>query len=337
MTIHANDVSRPAGIIRLANSFCDAKALLTAVELGLFDTLSAGPADLGQIREKLGLDGRGLSDWLDLLVELGLLERDGDRYRNAAGAGRFLVRGAATYIGGFLERSNRNLYPAWGRLADALRTGQPQSGSSFDAVVENPRILGQFINSMDALTRTLGPQLIAAWDGWDRYGSVLDVGGCRGALAAQIVAANPNLAGHVFDLPQMEPFFDGLATERGLRDRLTFHGGSFFTDPLPPADVVVLGHVLHDWDAGQREFLIRKAFDSVRPGGTLLIYDRMLDRASSRVENLVISLDMLLVTDGGSEYTVAEATGHCLRAGFADAESRDLGDDDTLVIARKTA
>ncbi|WP_320065198.1 methyltransferase [Micromonospora sp. RTGN7] len=329
------DTSRPAGIIRLANSFCDAKALLTAVELGLFTILRSGPATEDEIREKLGLHGRGLSDWLGLLVELSLLERADGRYRNAAGADRFLVNGEQSYIGGFLERSNRNLYPAWGRLADALRTGQPQSGSSFDAVVQNPRILSQFINSMDALTRTLGPQLINAYEGWGDYHSVLDVGGCRGSLAAQIVTANPNLSGHVFDLPQMEPFFTEQAAETGLTDRLTFHGGSFFTDPLPSADIVVMGHVLHDWDREQRGFLIEKAFQSVNPGGVLLVYDRMLDRASSRVENLVISLDMLLVTDGGSEYPVDEVTGHANRAGFAQVESRLLGDDDTLVVARK--
>ncbi|MGC5021017.1 methyltransferase [Micromonospora sp. DT47] len=337
MTTTAIDTSRPAGIIRLANSFCDAKALLTAVDLGLFTTLRSGPATEDEIREKLGLHGRGLSDWLDLLVELSLLEHSDGRYRNAAGADQFLVSGERSYIGGFLERSNRNLYPAWGRLTDALRTGQPQSGSSFDAVVQNPRILSQFINSMDALTRTLGPQLIAAYDGWGGYRSVLDVGGCRGSLAAQIVTANPNLTGHVFDLPQMEPFFDEQAAEKSLTDRLTFHGGSFFTDPLPTADIVVMGHVLHDWDREQRRFLVEKAYQSVNPGGVLLVYDRMLDRASSRVENLVISLDMLLVTDGGSEYTVGEVTEHAKNAGFETVESRLLGDDDTLVVARRAS
>ncbi|MEW2380540.1 methyltransferase [Micromonospora sp. NPDC047707] len=337
MTTTATDTSRPAGILRLANSFCDAKALLTAVELGLFTTLRAGPASVEEIRGKLGLHGRGLSDWLDLLVELRLLQEVDGRYRNGSGADRFLVRGEESYIGGFIERSNRNLYPAWGRLGEALRTGKPQSGSSFEAVVENPQILKQFIHSMDALTRVLGPQLIEAFGEWSDHASVLDVGGCRGSLAAQIVTAHPNLAGHVFDLPQMEPFFTEQAAEKGLTDRLTFHGGSFFENPLPQADIVVMGHVLHDWDRDQRKFLVEKAFHAVNPGGVLLVYDRMLDRPSSRVENLVISLDMLLVTDGGSEYPVGELREHAEAAGFVKIEDRLLGDDDTLVVARKAA
>ncbi|MGP4026359.1 methyltransferase [Actinomadura sp. 3N407] len=335
MTTTAPDTGTPSGILQLANAFCDAKAVLTAVELGLFTTLHDKPAGQEEIRGALGLHGRGLADWLDLLVELDLLTKKDGRYHNRPGADRYLVRGQESYIGGFIERSNRNLYPAWGRLSEALRTGESQTGSSFEAVVQNPKILGQFIHSMDAFTRVLGPQLISAYDGWSGYGSVLDVGGCRGALTAQIVKAHPHLSGKVFDLPQMEPFFDELVAEKSLAGRVSFHGGDFFADPLPSADIVVLGHVLHDWDRDQRGLLVRKAYDSVNPGGVLLVYDRILDRASSRAANLLVSLDMLLVTDGGSEYEVSELREHAEGAGFTDVTAQDLGEDDTLVIARK--
>jgi SAM-dependent methyltransferase len=336
MTSVVNDTGTPAGILRLANAFCDAKALLTAVELGLFTMLRSGPATQEEIRQALDLHGRGLSDWLSLLVGLNLLEREDGRYRNAPGADRYLVRGEQTYIGGFLERSNRNLYPAWGKLTDALRSGKQQSGSDFFKMIDNPRVLGQFINMMDALTHVLGPQLIEAYHGWGDYQSILDVGGCRGNMASQIVKAHPHLEGHVFDLPQMSPFFDEKVAEYGLTGRVNFHGGNFFTDELPvKADIVIFGHALHDWDPDQRRMLVRKAFDSVNPGGVLLVYDRMLDDESIHVENLVISLDMLLVTDGGSEYTVTELREHAELAGFTSIEASPLGDYDTLVVCHK--
>ncbi|QMU78172.1 methyltransferase domain-containing protein [Streptacidiphilus sp. PB12-B1b] len=339
MTTNAPDIGTAAGILRLGNAFCDAKALLTAVELDLFTHLHGAPggsATVDEIREGLSLHGRGLRDFLDLLVALKILERSDGRYSNAPGAEAHLVRGSEAYVGGFLFRSSRNLYPAWGRLEEALRSGKQQSGSDFDEVTRNPAILRQFIGSMDAFTNVLGAQLIEAFD-WSGHTSVLDVGGARGNLASQIQRAQPHLSAHVFDLPAMEPFAKELKAELGLGDELQFHGGSFFTDPLPSADVVILGHVLHDWDPEQRSALVHKAFDAVRPGGALLVYDRMLDDEPDHAENLVISLDMLLVTDGGSEYPASEIVEYAEHAGFAGTEVTPLGDYDTLVVARKAA
>jgi hypothetical protein len=140
----------------------------------------------------------------------------------------------------------------------------------------------------------------------------------------------------VFDLPQMEPFFDEHIGYMGLTGRMSFHGGDFFETPLPSGDVVVLGHVLHNWDETQRAFLVRKAFDAVNPGGTLLVYDRILhEDGRNQVENLVISLDMLLVSQGGSEYTVDELRTHAKAAGAVSVTARPLGEYDTLVVCEK--
>jgi SAM-dependent methyltransferase len=334
MTTTELDVGTAAGLLRLGNAFCDAKALLTAVELDLFGALKNGPATEEEIRERLRLHGRGLSDFLHLLAALGVLVKTGEAFGNAAGAQRHLVPGGESYIGGFLQRSNRNLYPAWGRLSEALRTGKPQSGGSFAEVLERPAVLRQFIGMMDALTQQLAPALVEAFP-WSRYGSLLDVGGCRGNLAAHLVTANPGLRGHVFDLPPMAPFFAEHVEAQGVADRLEFHGGDFFADPLPAADVVVLGHVLHDWDADQRRQLVRAAYAATNPGGALVVYDRMLDDDPRHVENLVISLDMLLVTDGGSEYPVQELRAAAAAAGFERITDQPLGDFDTIVVCHK--
>jgi len=335
MTTTTPDVSTAAGILRLGNAFCDAKALLTAVELDLFGVLHQTGATEEEIRQRLDLHGRGLRDFLALLVSLGLLAEENGRYTNAEGADRYLVRDIPTFIGGFLLRSSRNLYPAWGKIADALRTGEKQSGGEFSELTKVPALLKQFIGMMDALTQQLGPELTQAIE-WARYRSVLDVGGCRGSLAGQLVKAHPHLSGHVFDLPAMVPFFDEHIDNLGLTGLVRFHGGSFFEVPLPKADVVILGHVLHDWDADQRAYLVEKAFQAVLPGGVLLAYDRMLGDERNLVENLVISLDMLLVTDGGSEYPAEEIHQHARAAGFASSTAQPLGDYDTLVICRKS-
>lgn len=335
MTSTVSDLSTAEGILRLGNAFCHSKALLTAVHLNVFGELHAEPLREKELGARLKLHGRGSSDFLQLLVALGLLEFHDGKYRNSPSADRFLVPGQPAHIGGFLRRTDTNRYPVWGRLAEALRTGKPQYEGDFQKMLSDPALLDQFVQMMDGLTQMLGPSLIEAFD-WSGSRSIVDVGGCRGNVAGQVVRAVPLLTGHVFDLPQMEPFFTEHVARMGLSDRMRFHGGNFFTDDLPAGDVVVMGHVLHNWDEQQRGHLVRKAYESVNPGGALLVYDRMLGEDGRQVENLVISLDMLLVSEGGSEYTTDELHGHAASAGFGSITAEPLGEYDTLVICRKS-
>ncbi|SFD47215.1 methyltransferase [Streptomyces aidingensis] len=334
-TSAAPDTS-PVDFVDLTLSLCNAQALLTGLELGLFTALHAAPADAATIRSRLGLAGRGLSDWLDLLVCNGLLERDGERYRNTPAADRYLVRNSPAYTGEVLQR---RLFPALSGLTESLRTGRPHAGEEFMEAVHGLDVLRHFANQMDHITEPLAPLLIKAYDGWERHGSVLDVGGCRGNVVSHILAAHPHLTGQVFDLPTLAPLFEEKAAQRGMTGRMTFHPGDFLTDPLPPADLVLIGHVLVNWDAERRGLLIRKAFDCLTPGGALLVYDRMLTGSPGDTEsaNLRVSLSMLLVTTGGSSYTFGHLCDQAAAAGFADVGRHRLGAHDTLAVCRKPA
>ncbi|WP_243744597.1 acetylserotonin O-methyltransferase [Streptomyces hainanensis] len=324
----------PADFIGLTNSLCDAQALLTALELDLFGTLAAGPAHPDTLRATLGLHGRGLADWLDLLVHSGMLERHGDRYRNAPVADRYLVRGGAHYTGDVLRR---RMFPALLALTESLRTGAPHGTDEFTDTVSRLDVVRQFADQMDFITDPLAGPLLAAYDDWGRHRSVLDVGGCRGGLLSRLLAAHPHLTGQVFDLPMMAPLAAEQAAAHGLRGRLTFHAGNFFTDPLPASDVVVMGHTLVNWPAERRAFLLRALHASVNPGGVLLVYDRMLTGALDEAErhNLRISLSMLVLTRGGSGYPLEELRSHATAAGFAGVTHQRLGAYDTLVVCRK--
>lgn len=324
-------------ILRLGNAFCEAQALLTAVELDLFSALHAGPATADELRRRLGLHGRGLRELLDLLVLLVLLECDDGRYRNAPAADRHLVADRPDYVGGFLRGAKTNLYPLWNGLTDTLRTGRPQSaGDTFAAMLDDPPALRRYARMMDGVLQPLLPGLLAALD-WSAHGSVLDVGGCQGTLVGQLVTAHPGLTGHVFDLPQMRPVFDGHMAALDVADRVRFHAGDFFRDPLPDADVVVFGHVLHNWEHRQREQLMGAAFRAVRPGGVLLVHDRMLDDKNPRVDALVASLIMALVTEEGSEYPIAELVTLARSVGFASVSHQPLDDNETVVLCHKPA
>ncbi len=333
----APDIGSVHGILQLGNAFGQAQALLTAVELDLFTVLHDGPSTEEDIRARLGLHGRGLRDFLRLLVVLGLLDTEAGRYRNAAGSSRYLVSGEPGYVGGFLLGAKANLYPVWAGLTETLRDGRPRSAAdNFAAMLDDLAELRRYAHMMEGVLQPVVPRLIEALD-WSGYRSVLDVGGCRGSLAGQLVIARPGLTGHVFDLPQLEPLFDERMAELGVARTVRFHAGDFFRDPLPRADVAIFGHILHNWPGSQRDELLRKAFDAVNPGGVLLVHDRMLDDESPNIDNLLASLVMALVTEGGAEYTISELTELAKSVGFSSVSHKQLDDYETLVVCRKAS
>jgi hypothetical protein len=336
MTVSVAPDADPTAIKQLANAFCAAKLLLSATELGLFTTLDTTTLTTAEVADALGLHPRGVKDFLDALVGLGLLSRTDGRYANTPATSTYLVRGKDTYSGGFLERANRMLYPAWGKLTDALRTGRPQAAAYTAAVTTDPARLNQFLAMMDSVNGLLLPDILAAFD-WTKVATVADVGGARGNLAGRLAQANPQLRGTVFDLPEITEAANAHLHNLGVSDRISFSGGDFFTDELPRADVIIYGHVLHNWSPAERAGLVKKAYEALPPGGALLIYDAMLDDDRGDLSQLLVSLNMLLVTEGGSEYTVQECTGYLTDAGFTGVIGTRVGNNNTLVIGHRPA
>ncbi|GAA3368886.1 methyltransferase [Streptomyces sannanensis] len=328
------------GIIQLGMAFGSAKVLLTANELDLFTVLhDGGPATEEDIRSKLGLHERGAREFLNALVKLGLLKRDNGRYGNTEAADTHLVKGRRTYVGRFLSRSNSVLYGAWGGFTESLKTGESQieghgDDNMFKHLYRNEEQMRDFVAMMDALNWAVGPELAKAFD-WSKVKTVTDVGGARGNLAATLIHAHPHLKATVFDLPAVEPAYEDHIGGLGLKDKIAFHGGDFFADPVPEADVVIIGHVLEDWSPERRKQLIKSAFDALKPGGSLLVYDPMLDDELSPLNNLLTSLTMLVVTHGGSEYRVDDCRSWMKEAGFAETTAELLDTNDILVVGRK--
>jgi SAM-dependent methyltransferase len=182
---------------------------------------------------------------------------------------------------------------------------------------------------MDALTEQVSPR-IAALD-WSGYRSFTDIGGARGNVALRIAEAHPHLTATVFDLPEMRPAFD----DHTRHERVTFQAGDFFTDPLPRADVVIFGHVLHNWPVPVRIELLQKASQALEPGGAVIVYDPMIDEDQPRLAPALASLNMLVWTEGGAEYTVAECRSWLAGAGFADVVAYPVENASTIVVARK--
>ncbi len=330
----------PDKLLSLGMSFWNAKTLLSAVELGVFDALSDAPADCEALRMKLGLHPRSARDFFDALVALKLLDRDDGLYRNTAETDFFLVRGKPSYVGGLLEMANARLYESWGHLTEALKTGQRQSekkeeGDLFAALYADPERLRGFLAAMSGVSAGAARAISDKFP-WDRYKSFIDIGAAQGMVPISIARAHPHLTGGGFDLPQVGPIFDEFVAANGLADRLRFYPGDFFADPLPRADVLIMGHILHDWDLPQKRLLLKKAHDALPPGGALIVYEALID--DDRRENafgLLMSLNMLIETAGGFDYTGADCQGWMTEAGFSETRVEPLVGPNAMVVAVK--
>lgn len=335
-------VDQARAIMALNSAYFRSKALQTAVELGVFALLARGPATSAQVGRELGLRHLLVTEFLDALADLGLLEIDAGQYRNSEAAAEFLIPGRPRYLGGSILQHSRLHYHTWGHLTEALRDGQAKfhreanGTAAFAETYEDQGRARNLMSHMDAFNSFVADELADRID-WSGYTSFVDIGGARGNVAARLVTAHPHLSGGVFDLPGLRPLFDELMSELGTASQVRFHPGDFYADPLPEADVLIIGHVLHDWPAARRRELVARTYPSVRPGGVLVIYDAMLADDHRDAQSLLQCLNCSMVRDGGSEYTVSEGRDYAERAGYRVSHviTADTITGDRIVIAEK--
>jgi hypothetical protein len=341
----SDDAPNPAQILQVGLGFWASKTLLSAVELGLFTQLAEGPRTRADLEEALGLHRRGSRDFLDALVALRFLVRDGDgddaRYGNTRDTGMFLNSRGPAYVGGLLTFASTRLWGTWTHLTDGLRTGRPQNagketGASFyDEVYADPQKLAVFMKAMEGVS--LGPCLaLAEKFDFGRYATLTDAGGATGLQSICVARRHPHLRATTFDLPPVAPVAREAVARAGLTDRIAVASGDFFRDPLPKADVVVMGQILHNWDLAEKRQLIRAAWEALPDGGAFVAIESVIDDA--RKENafgLLMSLNMLVETVGGFDYTGADFARWCREAGFARVEVIPLVGAASAAVAYK--
>lgn len=335
-----NNPPTPEKILHLGMAFWESKTVLSAVELDVFTTLAKGPMDVHALRTQLGIHERSARDFFDALVALGMLDRRDGLYFNAPDADSFLDKAKPSYIGGILEMANVRLYRFWGSLTTALKTGQPQNeakegGNFFETLYNDPDRLKSFMQSMTGIS--MGTSIaIAQKFPWKDYRTLIDVGSAQGGLVVQVGKAHSHLTGGGFDLPPTGPLFTAYVESFGLSDRFTFIPGDFFHDPLPKADVLVMGHVLHDWNLDQKKLLLKKAYDALPQGGALIVFEALIDNERRKnVFGLLMSLNMLIELPGGFDYTGADGSGWMKEVGFRETRVEHLAGPDSMIVGLK--
>ncbi|HEX5279321.1 MAG TPA: methyltransferase [Micropepsaceae bacterium] len=337
--MHA-EIPPPERILTIGCGYRASKVLLSAIELDIFTVLSDRPLDTAALARRIGIQDRGARNFFDALVALGLLARDADgRYAPTPETGCYLDRQKPTYIGSMFEQYNASEYGLWGSLTQALRTGSPQTGIAaaqhFASLYADPERFRRFVKSMTGGT-LLTARAIAAQFPWRHYRTVIDIGTAEGCLPVEVALAHPHISGGGFDLPELRAMFEANVRERRLTGRMQFHPGDFFTMPLPSAEVIVLGRILHNWNLDIKRMLLAKAHNALPTGGVLIVHETLIpeDRRSG-TPGLLASLNMLLWTAGGYDFTGSECARWMKEAGFGDIRVEPLSSEQSMVIGRK--
>jgi len=335
----------PSPILQTAFAFWSSKVLLTAVALDLFTKLGARRATAVELSEELGFQLRGARDFFDALVAMKFLDREGDGitavYLNTAAGALYLDRNSPRYIGGILTMLNERLFKFWHDLPEALRTATPQNEVKygqkgiFDELYQNPHKLEQFMGAMTGLSRINFEAFAAKFD-FSGFKTLCDIGGATGLLSIQVAKAHPHLQCISFDLPPVEPIAQKHIEVAGLTDRIRTASGDFFKDPLPKADIITMGMILHDWNLEKKRQLIRAAYDALPQDGALVVIEALIDDA--RRENafgLLMSLNMLIEFGDAFDYSGADFREWCREAGFKRFDVVHLAGPSSAAIAYK--
>tara|TARA_R110002124_G_scaffold154372_2_gene321378 strand:- start:3985 stop:5022 length:1038 start_codon:yes stop_codon:yes gene_type:complete len=341
----ANKQLDPSLIIQIGMGFWASKTLLTAVNVGLFSHLANQELSGVDIQKKIGLHQRSLYDFLDALVALGFLKRTGIKetamYSNSAETDFFLDNQKPTYVGGILEMSNNRLYPFWNDLEEALKTGLPQNETKnggkplFEEIYKNEDQLQEFVNAMAGIQMGNFITFSNAFD-FSKYETLCDVGGAGAHLSAQVCLNNPHMVCTSFDLPEVSPIATENINRMGLKDRIYIKSGDFFKDDIPNADVITMGNILHDWGIKDKLLLIEKAFKALPKGGALVVIENIIDdERKQNVFSLLMSLNMLIETEEGFDFSGKDFAEWAKETGFQEITSIPLTGPTSAIIAIK--
>ncbi len=339
-----NDVQTPDRTIETRYGLFAAKTLMSAVELNLFTELDEEPLSRIEVEDRLDLHHRSSEDFLDALVALGFLEREDGLYENTPESSKFLVRGKPNYMGSLLEITNDRLYEYWDSLSEALKSGEPQNelkndgeANFFDKVYSDDDKLKEFVTGMTGLSTGSANELATSDRvDWTQYDTVCDIGSSEGVVPVTLAEEHDHLTVTGFDLPEVQKHFDSYVADHDLSDRVSFIAGDFLEDPLPSADVLIIGHVLHDWGFDVKRSLLEKAYDALPDDGLLIVYGSIIDdERKERKFGLLKSLNLLIETPGGYTYTSRDGQRWMKEVGFSDTTTEDLGRVTRMIKAYK--
>ncbi|MFA6242623.1 MAG: methyltransferase [Candidatus Hydrogenedentales bacterium] len=315
----------------LSNGFIHSQILFTAHRANAFAQLEE-PRTAEEVARILGLDPRATRMLLDGLLALKLVEKSHGRYSNGPAATACLVPGKPHYQGHILEH-NANYWDICPKLIDAVRTGEPVRGPGAS---RTPEELRAFILGMRDIGAMSAQEMLRAMD-LSRYRHVLDVGGGPATYSIAFLKAHPEMRATEFDRPEVIEIAREQVAEAGVAGRFSFLPGDIATDAFGSGyDLVLVSNIIHSFSPDGNRAMVRKCYDALDSGGTLIIKDFLVDNdRSGPAFSLIFALRMLLATGEGDTYTFDEVASWTKEAGFGKGEIVDLTPQTRLWVVTK--
>jgi hypothetical protein len=313
--------------------------LFAASELDVFSKLSAGPMTAADVAKACGAQPEPTRFVLDACVTAGMIERDGDKYKNSPTSEFFLVRGKGPYIGDGLKYAE-DLYPAWGRVAELMRTGKPVMPPE-TILGDDPEKTRAFVLAMHERAKGIGAVLPHGADLTGRK-HLIDVGGGPGTYSVGLVRQTPGLRSTILDRPGVLAVTKELVAEQGFSDRVTLRPADYLKDEFGSGyDVALLSGMMHRETPESCQLLLRKAFAALDPGGLVMVSDVFFDDDSKTSPPFAtfFALNMMLTAEHGTCHARTEMAAWMKAAGFGSVEIKPLPPPNphTLLFGTKPA
>lgn len=320
-------------VFAIARAFMRSRIILTGAQFDVFSQIEEGNCTAEKIAGKLNLDLRAITRVLDCLVTFGLLAKSGDTYSLTETGKPFSSKHPASALPMVLHINH--LWESWSGLSEVVKSG-PESHRKLPKALD-PDSRRAFIGAMHVVGRTLSEEIAASLD-LSGFRKLMDIGGGSGTYTMALLRHNPRMRAVLFDMEQVVAMARERLESEGFLDRVELIAGDFYHDALPGGcDLALLSAIIHQNSPGQNLELYRKIFQSLDPGGMLVIRDHIMDDSRTQPpEGALFAINMLVNTPGGDTYTLEEITRDLEAAGFANVRLLRSGERmDALVGATK--
>jgi len=327
----------PEQLMQMGMSYTSSRVLAAGVQLEVFLHIAAGRHSAAAIAKAAGASERGMRMLLDALTSLQLLTKSGGQYRLTRSTEKYLVRDTPDYMGAILE--DNTLWDTWGQLVEAVRTGKPPRRVEGQAEAE--KFFPVLIRSLHVMHREPARRAAQALGaGVSRRGlGVLDVACGSGVWGIAVAQADPAASLTLQDFPGVLEHTRGYAEREGVAERCTYLAGDLKQVDFSTGryDVALLGNIIHSEGEASSRDLFRRLHRALRAQGRVVIIDLLPnDERTGPPWPVIFALNMLVNTETGDTYTLAEYTKWLKEAGFTRVETADIGSHSPLIIANKS-